>query len=133
MENYEKLLKKAFEKIPSNVSSVERFQIPVAKIENVGNKTIIKNFNEIANRLRRERKDLAKYFFNELAAPGFIQGNTLILQRKLSSEAIQKKIEKYVRDYVYCKACGKPDTIIVKEGKKVYMLCEACGEKRPIR
>lgn len=77
-----------------------------------GNKTLIKNFGEIVSILRRDASHLSKYLFKELATPGSIQSNTLILQTRASKEIIQKKIEDYTKEFVYCKVCNEPDTAV---------------------
>lgn len=94
-----------------------------------GNKTLIKNFGEICTTLRREPSHLAKYLFRELATPGNVQGNILVLQTRLSKEIIQSKIDGYTKEFVYCKVCGEPDTKFVKEGRITFIKCEACGAK----
>lgn len=130
---YEQLLKKAIEKIPKKLISRERFKIPIADIEFQGPKTIIKNFNEISSILRREPNQIAKFLFKQLATPGSIQGNSLVLQAKLSREILQKKIEEYVKNFVYCKVCEAPDTKLIKEGRIYFIVCEACGARSPVK
>ncbi len=130
---YEELLKKAIEKIPKKVSSGERFKIPEVVIEVQGNKTLVKNFGEILSALRRDSSHLSKYLFKELATPGNIQNNILILQRKVPKEILENKIESYVKEFVFCKICNKPDTKLIKEGNSLFIKCEACGAKTPAR
>ncbi|MBI2084589.1 MAG: translation initiation factor IF-2 subunit beta [Candidatus Aenigmarchaeota archaeon] len=127
MEDYNSLLEVAIEKMPKKTHDKDRFQIPQAITEIQGNKTLIRNFIDIANILRREPSHIAKYLFKELATPGTIQGSALILQTKLQQNVVQKKIESYVSEYVYCKVCGEPDTRFAKEGRITYIHCDACG------
>ena len=35
-----------------------------------------------------------------------------------------------MKEFVYCKECGKPDTKLIKDERKYYIKCEACGAKR---
>lgn len=130
---YEDLLKKVYEKLPKKVEERKRFEIPVAICERQGNKTLIKNFSEILSVLRRDSTHLSKYLFKELATPGNIQGQILILQRKVHREMLQKKIEDYVKEFVYCKECGKPDTKLTKEERIFVLKCDACGARYPVR
>ena len=130
---YQELLKKAMEKIPKKVDLSDRFKIPEAICEIHGNKSLIKNFIEIANGLRRKPAHLSKYLFKELATPGNVEGNFLVLQTKVSKEILQKKIEDYLKEFVYCKVCGEPDTKIIKEDRITFMKCEACGAKSSVR
>jgi len=136
MENesdYQQMLRKAFEKMPKKVDVSDRFKIPEAVCEAQGNKTLIKNFGEIANVLRRDVSHLSKYLCKELATPCSIQGNILILQTKASKEVIGKKIEDYTKEFVYCKVCGEPDTRIIREGRVLFLKCEACGAKSLVK
>ena len=130
---YEDLLESALEKMPKKTHEKDRFQVPEIIIEMQGNKTLIKNFSDIANALRRDPNHIARYLFKELATPGNIQGSALILSTKLSRESIQKKIESYITDYVYCKICGEPDTKFVKEGRITFIQCDACGARSPYK
>ncbi len=125
--DYARLLESAMEKIPKKVHDKERFEIPESVTEIQGNKTLIRNFGDISAVLRRDMNHLAKYLLKELATPGNIQGPMLILQRKLPQSFIQEKIASYVKDYVYCRVCGEPDTKFVKEGRLVFIQCDACG------
>ncbi len=130
--NYDELLGKAFEKIQKKTTS-DRFRVPEIISELQGNKTMIKNFSEVASSIRRDPNHLAKYFFNELAAPGVLQGDALILQTKISRDSLKRKFDEYMKEYVYCKVCGEPDTKISKEDRLTFIVCEACGAKKPAR
>lgn len=130
---YEEMLKRGIEKLPKKIESKERFEIPQAVYEISGNKTIIKNFEEIANTLRRDPLHFSKFLFRELAAPGIIEKGTLVLQGRIPKESLQRKINDYVKEFVYCKKCGKPDTMLVKDNGNYVLACEACGSKFPAR
>ena len=131
--DYQKLLKTAQEKIPKRADTTDRFKVPEALCEAHGSKTLVKNFTDITNALRRDASHLSKYLFKELATPGTIVGSVLTLQASTSSEMLQKKIEDYIKEFVYCKVCGEPDTKIIKEDRITFMKCEACGAKSPVR
>lgn len=129
--NYEELLKRAMEKLPKKSEEKKRFVVPEVEFEFSGNKTIFRNFGTISDVLRREKQHLAKYFFKELATPGSIEGNSLILQRKIPSGLLQEKLNSYIKKFVYCKVCGEPDTKLIKEDRIFFIICEACGAKYP--
>lgn len=131
--DYNEMLKGAMEKMPKKMDTSDRFKIPQAVCEIHGNKTLVKNFNEIINGLRRDASHLSKYLFKELAVPGSIEGSILTLQTKVSCDMMQKKIEDYIKEFVYCKVCGEPDTKLVKEERITFMKCDACGAKSPVR
>jgi translation initiation factor 2 subunit 2 len=131
--DYEKLLARAKKTLPEVADTKERFEIPKVKGLVEGNKTIITNFQQIVSILRREEKHLLKYLLRELATPGVIDGQRLIIGRKINSAIINEKIEKYAKEFVICKECGKPDTQIIKEGQVSVLKCTACGAKHPIK
>jgi translation initiation factor 2 subunit 2 len=130
---YEDMLKSAMEKLPKKVEEKKRFTVPKVVSFVQGNKTIIKNFGEILSVLRRDENHLSKFLFRQLATPGNVEGDTLVLQRKVSHSMIQRKLEDYVKEYVFCKVCNEPDTVLVKENRIVYMKCEACGARSAVR
>jgi len=131
--DYEKLLERAKKNLPEETHSKGRFEIPKVKGLVEGNKTIVTNFQQIATTLRRDTKHLLKYLLRELATPGNIDGQRLIIGRKINSAIINEKIEKYAREFVICKECGKPDTQTIKEGPVFMLKCTACGAKHPIK
>jgi translation initiation factor 2 subunit 2 len=130
---YEDLLKKAYEKMPKKAEEKKRFAVPVAVCELQGNKTLVKNFSELLTILRRDSNHFAKFLTKELAAPGVVQGNILILQRKVPRGMLQEKMEAYIKEFIYCKVCGEPDTMLMKEEKGTVLKCEACGARYIVR
>jgi translation initiation factor 2 subunit 2 len=46
---------------------------------------------------------------------------------------VDKKIELYAKEYVLCPECGKPDTKFLREDRFLFLRCEACGWKHPIK
>jgi translation initiation factor 2 subunit 2 len=131
--DYEELLKKAMENMPKKEGTGERFEMPRVDSIVQGTQTIIKNFSAIAGALRREPKHVLKFLTKELAAPGSVDGQRAMLQSKLPQRIIQAKLELYVKEYVICKECTRPDTKLVKDGRISLIKCEACGAKSPVK
>lgn len=128
---YEDMLKKAIQNLP--VKQESRFEVPVASIKQGKKQTVIKNFTDIVKTLRRAPEDVAKYMFKALAVPGAVRSGELVLQSKVPSSLISQRIKEYIKDFVVCKECGKPDTILQKMDSYIFVKCEACGAKRPAR
>lgn len=133
MESYEKLLDMAMEKLPERSDERERFVMPKARILPDGAKTIITNFTEIANKLRRKPDHLLKFILKELATKGELSGTKLTVQGRFRSDVVDKKIELYAKEYVFCQECGKPDTKMIREDRYQFLKCEACGAKHVIK
>src|SRR3989338_10799219 len=100
---YKELLEKARKELPVTVQQTERFELPKVKGHIQGHKTIISNFLQIADAFQRDTAHLLKFLLKELATPGEVQKQLLLLGRKLSASKINEKIEQYAREYVICK------------------------------
>ncbi len=131
-DDYEKLLETAYKDIKPVESKIDRFEIPKVEGHIEGNKTIIDNFKQIASYIRRDEAHLLKYILKALAAAGSIKGERLMLTRKISSKQINEKIGQYIKDFVICDECRKPDTEIIKQDRMSFLHCLACGAKHSI-
>ena len=120
-------------KVPKGSESGGRFQIPRARVLNQGLKTFIANFLEISHALRREPSHLMKFLLKELATSGEVKGQAAEFTGRFLSPLIEKKIEIYVKNYVLCQECGKPDTKLIKSDRLEFLECEACGAKHPAK
>jgi len=69
----------------------------------------------------------------ELAASGQREADRLVLNNKVPSSKINQKIEQYVKEFVLCKECQKPDTELVKQDLYYFVHCLACGAKHSVR
>jgi translation initiation factor 2 subunit 2 len=130
---YEKLLDKAREKLPESVLNCERFEIPKVLGHIQGNRTVLSNFYQIAETLGREPEHLLKYILKELATPGELKKNAVIIGTKVPASRINQKIEQYAETFVICPECKRPDTKLIKEEGFVFMKCLACGAKKNVR
>ncbi|MCX6748969.1 MAG: translation initiation factor IF-2 subunit beta [Candidatus Pacearchaeota archaeon] len=131
MTEYEQLLNNAYNKI-KQVEAKDRFEVPRVESHIEGIRTLIHNFLKIASYLRRNPEHLEKFLQRELAAPSKIDGDRLVLVKKILGKRIEEKIQLYVEKYVTCKECGKPDTELIKEGGFTFIHCLACGAKHSI-
>ena len=132
MTEYEKLLDNAYKQVKQVDTNESRFEIPKVEGHFEGKKTILTNFSQIASHIRRNPEHFQKYLLKELAAAGQKEGERLILNITVPSEKINQKIEQYIKEFVLCKECGKPDTEIIKEDRLNQIHCLACGAKHPV-
>ena len=133
VDPYEALLNKAYANITVQSESIERFIVPEPKSYIEGKTTVLENFAEIANVVRRDQDHLMKYLLGELGTAGKIDGNRAIFNGKFEPTLINGLIKSYVDDYVICSECGKPDTRLVKDDRVLLLRCDACGGHRPVR
>lgn len=133
-KEYLQLLNNVYSELPEKAVSDERFRLPEIEIMHQGSKTIIRNFNTFLTAVRRPAEMVMKFLSRELAVPVNVEGGMLIIQGNIPDRLLRNKIELFVKMYVMCSVCGKPDTHIVEVEKGVHMLvCEACGARTPIR
>ncbi|MBS3068803.1 translation initiation factor IF-2 subunit beta [Candidatus Micrarchaeota archaeon] len=134
MDDYEKLLERARSSLPEKTASGERFEPPAAETFMQGSKTVIKNFEAICVKIRREPAMLSKYLSKELAIPGTIEGSRLILHGKFYDRVINEKLATFISKYVICKECNRPDTKISEGVHGIRTLvCDACGARSPVK
>ncbi|MCE5298214.1 MAG: translation initiation factor IF-2 subunit beta [Methanoregulaceae archaeon] len=133
VDPYEALLKKAYANVTEQSESTDRFIVPEAKVYIEGKTTILENFAEIADVVRRDQDHLMKYLLGELGTAGKIDGTRAIFNGKFESSLINGLVKGYVDDYVICSECGKPDTRLVKDDRVLLLRCDACGGHRPVR
>jgi len=133
MTEYESLLNEAYSKVKVVEGKGGRFEIPQIEGHIEGKKTILTNFLAISSHIRRDPEHFQKFILKELATSGQMDGERLILNNKIPSAKINAKVEQYVKEFVICKECGKPDTELKKENRLSFINCLACGAKHPVR
>lgn len=133
METYESLLNTAYNKVKQVKDSGERFEIPKILGHFEGKKTILTNFFQIADHIRRDPIHFRVFLLKELATSGHTESDRLVLNNKIPSAKINEKIASYIKEFVICKECGKPDTELKKEDRLVFVHCLACGAKHSVR
>ncbi|MBU4266424.1 MAG: translation initiation factor IF-2 subunit beta [Candidatus Altiarchaeales archaeon] len=131
--DYASLLDRAWANLPEELQDHSRFQMPEVDTLIEGNQTIITNFNEIVNALRRKPQHLLTFLSKELAAPATFDDKRAIVQRVLKKSMITKKVEDYAKIFVLCHECGRPDTKITELSGQRIIKCSACGGWWPLR
>ncbi|MFH1248658.1 MAG: translation initiation factor IF-2 subunit beta [archaeon] len=130
---YENLLDKLYSEVKPIKSSSERFEVPKVQGHVEGNKTIMKNINQICDIIRRDKNHFLKFLSRELASLAVTEEDRVIFNRKLAAQMVNEKIEKYVNEFVICPECKKPDTELIKQGEFMFLHCLACGAKHSVR
>ncbi|MCX6774976.1 MAG: translation initiation factor IF-2 subunit beta [DPANN group archaeon] len=134
MTSYEDMLDKAYAKLPTaSKADAVRLDIPQIKGALSGNKTIIYNLDVIAKAVRRDLQHVFKFFLRELATTGDLKGAEAIFVGKFRPDMLNNKVEKYIKEFVLCPQCGKPDTHLEKADAATLLICEACGAKESVR
>ncbi|MHA1916947.1 MAG: translation initiation factor IF-2 subunit beta [Candidatus Ranarchaeia archaeon] len=130
---YEKLYKRLRTKIPPEVFEHKRFEFPKTSSFIQGNMTFFTNFKEFAQILDRKPEFVLKFFTKELATAGNIEGNRAVFQGKKPGRVIAELADRFIKTYVLCKECGKPDTKLLKERRYMFIRCDACGAQESVK
>jgi translation initiation factor 2 subunit 2 len=130
--DYETLIKRAKQKLPDKQVSHERFQVPIPDVLIEGKTTVLRNFGDIIDVIRREPDHFLAYLLNEIGTAGRLDQRRVIFKGKVTQKQIEDKIQNYVDTYVICSECKRPDTRLVKEDRIQVIVCESCAAKRPV-
>ena len=131
--DYAAMLKKARKELPEIVFQKERFEIPKIQGHIEGNKTVLSNFGQIASTFQRPPANMLKFVLREVATPGAIRGQSVVMGSKVPASRINEKIRKYAEEYVLCRECGKPDTKLVEEKGITRLKCMACAASHVVK
>jgi translation initiation factor 2 subunit 2 len=129
---YAKLLDRAYASLPKTTGTGERFEIPRVVGIRMGRRTIIQNFGEISSRLNRDPHHLLKFLSRELATAASLDGARAIFQGRFDVQTVTRLLDIYAQRFVICPICKRPDTKVEKEGRLLFLRCEACGARSSI-
>jgi translation initiation factor 2 subunit 2 len=130
---YDELLKRACAQMPEVSLKVERLELPRLFINTVGMRTIISNFNEVADVLDRDPQHVLKFLTREMATAATFHDSRAIFQGKFQRDSFERLLLRYMESFVICPVCKRPDTKIVKEKRLSFLVCNACGAKSSIK
>lgn len=131
--DYESLLKRAREEIPPEVFEQPRFQVPKVDSFIQGSRTVVRNFKDLTDTLRRDPKHLLRYLSHELATAGEIRSPQVIFNGRFTSRQLEEHVTKYTNEFVVCPICHRPDTEMRREDRLLMLICSACGGRTPLK
>lgn len=131
--SYDDLLKRASAQMPEVSTKKERLELPRIFIQTVGMRTIISNFNEVADVLDRDPQHVLKFLTREMATAATFHDSRAIFQGKFQRDSFERLLQRYMESFVVCPVCKRPDTKIVKEKRLSFLVCNACGAKSSIK
>ncbi|MEJ2126457.1 MAG: translation initiation factor IF-2 subunit beta [Candidatus Bathyarchaeota archaeon] len=130
--DYNELLERAQSQLPSDICEHKRFEVPQPRSFINGMRTILANFKDICDALNRDPRHVLKFFSKEMATAATMQRNRAIFQGKFYSDTFERLTKRYIKEFVVCPVCSRPDTKIVKDKRFLFLVCEACGARSSI-
>jgi len=133
-KDYLEWLDRGLSKVPKTESR-ERLNVPSVECINEKNKTIIQNLNQIADILNRDPKHILKYMTLRLATSySEIGEGRYVLKGRILDKQLDSVISDYIKAYVECPVCKRPDTKLSKEKRGIVQLvCLSCGAVSPVK
>lgn len=107
--------------------------VPPQVVREGSKKTAFSNISDLARRMRRPLEHLTAFILTELGTIGSSDASQrLIIKGRFQQLQIENVLRRYIVEYVTCKTCRSPDTILVKENRLFFMQCESCGSSRSV-
>ncbi|CAG8519474.1 5592_t:CDS:2 [Paraglomus brasilianum] len=135
---YDELLTRVFDILRANnpelAGEKKRYTIVPPSVHRDGNKkTVFANVSDICKRMHRQPEHVIQFLFAELGTSGSIDGaQRLVIRGKFQQKQIENVLRRYIVEYVTCKTCKSPDTILTKENRIFFQQCESCGSTRSV-
>lgn len=129
IKEYTDLLHRVRSSLPDEIFEKSRFQLPKIDSFIEGNRTIITNWRDITKQIRRD-EHVAKLLAKDLATSYSLdKTGRLAFSGKFGNSSLNKMLSDYVKAFVICNECSKPDTKLVRESRRLVVVCEACGSR----
>jgi translation initiation factor 2 subunit 2 len=115
-------------------SAGKRYTIAPPQLAREGNKkTIFTNISDICKRMHRQPEHVIQFMFSEMGTTGSVDGSArLVIKGRFQQKQIEHVLRRYIVEYVTCKTCKSPDTLLTKENRIFFMSCESCGSRRSV-
>lgn len=130
---YKKLLERGREQLPEKIFEKSRFEPTKPDITIEGNRTFVSNWTQVVNALNRDENHVLKFLTKELATSANIEGQRAVFSGKHFRATMYDLFNRYLKEYVICPECQKPDTVLKKEDRITFLVCEACGARTSVK
>jgi len=136
---YNELLDRVFQMLSENnpdlaKSKKKSIQIKPPEVLREGTKkTVWANYQEICDMMHRQSDHVLAYARAELGTSISVDGNQrLVIKGRFQPKQIESVVRHYVHEYVSCRTCKSPDTLLKKENRLYFIKCQACGSTRSV-
>ena len=112
-----------------NSFTVQKGKVRLVKpdIQNKDRKSYIINFTDFCISINRSTLIVQKHIERGLQIPTSIKENgSLKIDKAIKSITIQNAIKNYIEDHIMCKTCKSVKTVIEKQDRIDYLICNTC-------
>ena len=135
--SYDELLRRVFGNNPDleEKRKAKKLVLRPPQVVRAGSKkTAFVNFTESARALHRQPGHLLSFLTAELGAPSAVDGSgQLILRGRFQQKHVENVLRRYVREFVTCRACRSPDTVLSKECRLFFLRCMSCHARSSVQ
>lgn len=122
------------ELVNASVEEKGKLLIPRLIVGRYGSKkTSWSNFTVICEKMQRRGEIVKKFFEFELGCICALAGNgqSLILSGIIKVDILDRLLKKFVRDFVNCHSCKRPQTNLTKDKvtRLFFIICRECGSQ----
>ncbi|KAN0064692.1 translation initiation factor eIF-2 beta subunit [Thecaphora frezii] len=135
---YQELLGRIFKTLraqnPALSGEKKKFTMVPPQVARDGSKkTVFANVVDICKRMHRQPDHVIQYLFSELGTLGSVDGSQrLVIRGRFQPKQIENVLRRYITEYVICKTCKRPETLLTKENRIFFVTCEKCGSQRSV-
>lgn len=104
-----------------------RYKMNDVQIQQSKGKYVFSNIDAICADLNRPPAMILKYLKSYFGASIEHKNGSATTSAQLTHENLKHAIGMFIDEFVLCKKCMNPETIIESEKKKQLMTCKACG------
>merc|ERR1739841_174666 len=88
---------------------------------------------EICKRMKRTDEHVTQFLFAELGTSGSVDGSRrLVIKGRFQQKQIENILRRYIVEYVTCKTCKSPDTLLEKDNRIYFVTCQSCQSRRSV-
>ncbi|WFD32035.1 translation initiation factor eIF-2 beta subunit [Malassezia sp. CBS 17886] len=135
---YQELLGRVFKTLraqnPAMSGEKKKYTMVPPVVQRDGSKkTVFANVLEICKKMHRQPDHVIQYLFTELGTVGSVDGaQRLVIRGRFQPKQIENVLRRYIVEYVTCRTCRSPRTLLTKENRIYFLKCMACGSQRSV-
>lgn len=127
------LLEKLYTELEQVITPSKKISIEKPEVSSANKRTFIANFRGICDKLNRKEEEVRIFFETELKTGVTInQDGALVITGNYKQNGIMTILTNYMKEYVICKQCSSCDTVLIKENKILFLVCNKCLSKHAI-